>query len=314
MVLVVSSGTELDSLASRPSSWAGVVTGLLGLLLVLAGVLKAWSLAHEPWTGSRSSWLSAGEIVFEWMLAAWLISGRRSGLSRFAALVSFGAFAGISTGRWLAHASSCGCFGAVPIPPAATVGVDLLAIMGLLSIGVVGKPRRSVLHDGALSVFLVLTSGLVGTLASKSSYVALPPSESEIAIPTSGIVVLEPKHWIGKQFPLFDYVNIAAPLRSGTWTVLLYHSDCTQCQAAISSLSVHRSQIGAQSGGLAFLEVPPFTKSGEITFPANSLVGQISEAREWFIVTPVMLRVRDGVVVMAIKGDAVLAAANSGLP
>ena len=62
--------------------------------------------------------------------ALWLVSGAYSPVLKWSAVGLFVLFAAYNVHRWLGGYATCGCFGAVSIPPWLTLLVDL-GVIGL---------------------------------------------------------------------------------------------------------------------------------------------------------------------------------------
>ena len=135
------------------------------------------------------------------------------------------------------------------------------------------------------------------------------------------LVVLEPEKWAGQKFSLADHIDIGSQLNSGRWIVLLVHHDCDHCAAAVP-------RYVAEYGGplsppaynlrpptpdllppphLAVIEMPPFADAGDPPpwqLPPTVLSGRLDGTRDWFATTPVVLGIRDGIVISGKDGDA----------
>jgi hypothetical protein len=107
-----------------------------------------------------------------------------------------------------------------------------------------------------------------------------------------GLVILEPKQWIGKPLPIADAIDL--DLAQGEWIVLLHRHDCPDCQAAVP-----RYERLALQQRVALVEVPPYEELHASTTGAAHR-GRLSSDREWFVQTPAELRLQDGVV-LAVK-------------
>jgi hypothetical protein len=102
------------------------------------------------------------------------------------------------------------------------------------------------------------------------------------------LVVLEPEKWVGRRWPLLEYVDQRAELSVGRWQVVLYHHECPRCQAVLERLADVR-------GHLALVEVPPHG-GPPANAPPGAHLARLSETREWFVETPLVLTLRDGIV------------------
>jgi hypothetical protein len=110
------------------------------------------------------------------------------------------------------------------------------------------------------------------------------------------VVVLEPKEWVGRRFPLARHIHGIESLDEGAWTVLLYHHNCPQCEAALDALvqGPHRA-----SGRIALVELPPYSPrtAPQLAGCASCQAGRLDEARDWFAQTPVTLYLVNGTVI-----------------
>jgi hypothetical protein len=115
-----------------------VIRVVLGILLLAAAALKiyGWSGSTVPpvgWFSTPS--VQAVAIGWEVLLSLWLLSGVALTGSWLAAIGTFVLLAGISGYLgWIGQAT-CDCFGAIPASPWLAFGVDLAALLMLLSVG-----------------------------------------------------------------------------------------------------------------------------------------------------------------------------------
>ena len=91
---------------------------------------------------------------------------------------------------------------------------------------------RSSLAGPLVVAALWLAAGVPAAIAISS------PRIARLGNPGGGIergqtVLLEPGVWVGKRFPLLEYINAEEPLTAGTWFVVLYRPGCESCERAI---------------------------------------------------------------------------------
>lgn len=128
------------------------------------------------------------------------------------------------------------------------------------------------------------------------NYAPAALSDAGVVVGSGEIVVLEPKKWIGRRFPLLNYTSIGDRLREGDWRVLLYHHDCPNCQEAIATLRADVARAGNVQ--LALIEIPPYGERASGVFNSRPPIeGRLKAIKEWFVQTPVVLRLDDGRVV-----------------
>jgi hypothetical protein len=192
----------------------------------------------------------------------------------------------------------------VPVNPWYTTTLDLAIVLSLLHWRPKGQDvpfttnfRHLLVR--AVAVFAVwLAVGLPAAVA-MVHYADTTLSEAGDIIGNGKIVVLEPKKWVGKKFPLLNYIDIGGKLKDGMWLVILYHYDCPKCLDAVR----HWKQIAEKAGvhDVALVEMPPCRKPPSVIDSKGfTLVhGRLSDRQEWFAETPVVLTLRDGKIVEA---------------
>lgn len=116
------------------SGWRGVgyrlqVVFIGGVLLTAVGFKTSHHLTH-PFLDHP--WYSGPEIVLEWLLACWLLSGIAAQWARRATLLLFSGFILFLLYQLYEGADSCGCLGAIEISPVYTLIFDSILIAGLL--------------------------------------------------------------------------------------------------------------------------------------------------------------------------------------
>jgi len=110
-------------------------------------------------------------------------------------------------------------------------------------------------------------------------------------------VVLEPEKWIGKRFPVAGDIDIGTRLLKGSWIVVLYDHNCSKCQEAMPKYvrQAERLRNDSMATKIALVELPPYRASvPSANGPCEH--GRLSDAKEWFVTTPVEIRPRDGMV------------------
>ncbi len=122
-------------------------------------------------------------------------------------------------------------------------------------------------------------------------------SDAGSVMGNSNLVVLEPEKWVGKRLPVLNYIDIGEQLATGQWTVVFYHSGCTDCQAVLRDYK-RRARTETFISRIALVEVPPYGDYSEGSdLPGPTFIsGRLSEAKEWFVKTPLQVKLTDGVV------------------
>lgn len=108
---------------------------LLGILLTVAGSLKAHALVFDPLSQDGiiyAPWLHILAIEFEIVLGILLLGGFKSKLLWSISLLTFSWFSAVSLYLALTGQASCGCFGQVRVSPWLSLGIDLVVVAALL--------------------------------------------------------------------------------------------------------------------------------------------------------------------------------------
>lgn len=281
-----------------------VVRNLCAATLFTAAVFKTHELATQPVAGERWLWIAL--VNAEIVLAVLLSSGLLPRVTWWSAVATFTAFAFVS-GFHLANGSqSCGCFGAKAVHPAATLALDVILLVLLV---VYRRPQRSSVHArvvaspmrNTLAIGVMLSFTLASTIIASTFDPAVLDERGTI-VGEHRQVVLEPENWAGKQFPLLEHVNVADALRTGHWHVLIYHHDCPHCQAVLKQW---RSAPREERAHRAVIEVPPYAANAGLPMPEGVLVGRLADTHRWFITTPTMLTLSDGVVISSPEDEVI---------
>ena len=229
-------------------------------------------------------------VGVELLLAVWLLVGIYAREARMAASGLFLAFAGYACWRLVAGAGSCGCFGAVDVPPAVMLALDLLVVTALF-----GCPSTdAITKTGPLRWTMALTAALV-VPTTAAIFADRPVGPDGMA--ADGLVVLKPETWTGRPFPLLEHVAIPASLDSGRWTVVLYRHDCADCLRDLPRHEALAKRLAEERSGhrVALVSVPPHAGGAD---PSTAAVrGRLDQRRDWFVSVPAVVELRAGIVV-----------------
>jgi hypothetical protein len=280
-------------------------------LLVIAAALKAYHLFTDRtlavYHGAR--WRQTALVEYELLLALWLLSGIGLQWGRRIALVTFLGFGCYAFYLGLSGKASCGCFGKVQVAPWWTFGIDA-ALVVLLS---VWKPMRVrgdlELASGYVAfsarAFIVIIA-LFAVIGIPALLIGVRPAGLDMPIegtlPNNRIVVLKPEKWIGKPFPLTEYIDMVEreQLSRGSWIIVFYHYDCPVCQQAIPAYErlAEQLQSAKKDTRIALIEILPY---GPAALSSNFLCrpGRLNDSKEWFITTPTEVRITNGQVTAA---------------
>jgi len=281
-----------------------VVRMILGLVLLTAAGLKGYQLATEPTLEKgflTSRWFLILEVEFEIAFGLLLLSGLYRRLTWLAAIVCFSIFSLVTFYKGISGESSCGCFGKVEINPWYTLIFDLSAVITLLVFRpqTLHQPFRIYWRPTIILAVLVLLIGLPSAHV-MISYTPTTLNEDGFIEGEGNFVILEPKKWIGKQFPLFKYINISDMLSQGNWIILFYRHNCHKCLQAISKYREMANETVSNGNfmKIAFLELPPYEEiDAEIRASwAPYIKGKLDNRHEWYVATPIIMTLHNGQV------------------
>jgi hypothetical protein len=282
---------------------------LLGVLLVVAGGLKAHQLATEPVVTNGIQWLRALlilEMELEIAFGFWLIVGLLPRTTWLAAVGCFTVFCGVTLYKGIGGQTSCGCFGRLSVNPWYTLVLDVIAVAALLwrrpTSGRVASPvGRWRVRLGCVAG-LALVCGVPAGLAA-AMYEPARLSEDGQIIGDGRIVLLEPEQWVDKRWPLARYVDAGkAELSTGKWITVMYRHNCPHCKEELPQFTKNSRRFGRQRGiaddRVVMIELPPYAPEGKSLVPDDWTCqrARLSEDRDWFVETPVAVSLEDGAV------------------
>jgi thiol-disulfide isomerase/thioredoxin len=288
------------------------VRTILAAILIGAAVLKGYQLATEPVLGSgllSSRVFLIAVVEFEWLFGVWLLTGMYPKWTWRVALGCFGLFACVSLYKGLSGDASCGCFGRVTVSPWWTLTMDLAAVAALLlwtprerePDGEMARaePSRPIGSYGlGVLLSIVVFASVSGAVAMAGFHPAMLAEDGMIVGP-GDVVVLKPEKWVGKRFPLLDYIDVGGQLAHGDWLVLLYHHDCPKCLEILPSYALLAQQWANSLSRrrVALVEMPPYA-AGSVAFSmAPCVYATLNRDQEWFAATPITIRIKQGRVI-----------------
>ena len=279
-----------------------------GIVLLVATVLKIQQLLTEPII-SKGFWESWEffliQIPLELGLGLWLICGLFRKAGWLLGLIAFGGFIGVTLYKGLSGAESCGCFGMVKVNPWITLSVIDIPIFILLAIfrpngeKLFPPPWPNPVHFFAIAIpTFILLPIIEYTLITNK-----PPAK------TNKYEVADIKQWVNQNlWPMLGDIDIKAQLQTGLWVVLLYHYDCPDCAKAIPLYEeMHKSMKGNENAiNFAFIEMPPYgSEKQQLVSPDSEVArGKLSNAKKWFLQTPVVVVLDNGRAVKAWESTA----------
>ena len=299
-------GSNRTASVARPPTWRRLSARAIGrfiaaIVLIAAAAMKEYRILSRGY-GPGESWVMLLVIV-EAVIGLWLLSFWFADVSHYAAITCFAGFVGASAYLTIVGARSCGCFGAVNTGPAAITMLDAGVLVLLLATSRV--PARWSVRSRGPALSICLMAGFAGVGVARWDLLRLrSPAVTEVQgaeiriISQGGVTVLSPSKWIGSAFPLFDFVSDSVRLRHGTWRLVFYRHNCSDCQRHLPML------LSENVDHLAFVEVPPYSRVGEDLIPPSraDLHHTLANDREWFIETPTEIDLNDGRVAVVHVG------------
>jgi hypothetical protein len=277
-----------------------VFAALAAVLLVAAGLKAESVLGRGTAVVEPSAALAIAAAGLECIVAAWLLSGWAAVGARRVAMGLLGVFAGIAGWRLFTGAADCGCFGRLHVHPAWTFAFDLLALLGLWSLGRGARPPGN--GPGPLSggspvrfACALLLAAVIPTATFFAAGRLLEPRGGE------GLVVLEPETWPGKPLPVLEYVAdraSRAELGSGRWTVVLFNRDCHVCQEHLARLAreARVAPPGEAAGRLRVMDVASRDTPNAAAVPAALKQVALRQDVQYIVEVPVEVTIAGGIV------------------
>jgi hypothetical protein len=275
-----------------------VIPLIVGTLLFASAFLKAWG--GSDFRTIRVEFFYAF-IIFELTLAAACFVGFQPRRVRLLLFMLFACFAGYATYLLTTDAKSCGCFGAVTVPPVWTLSLDIFVLTLLWK----WRPQQDAADKRTIAAFGWMKWSVVyATMAMPATIVLLARqpavlSDEDSLVDMGSIVILEPETWVGQPLPIVSEVDVGHELTTGEWLVVLYHHDCQKCQQATPLYRERAVQL-AHAGDprrIALIETPPHAAQFSKLNTIPCLEGRLSDEREWFVQTPVEITLKEGKVV-----------------
>jgi len=233
-------------------------------------------------------------------------------IGRLAGLLLLGLFLPILVGDLLLGASSCGCFGAVAIPPWLTLIMDGGLFVALWYFG--GRDSRlkwrahessiPVLLAGLWTVAVFMLGFSVGVRPADRQQHSNGQIQSETglsSLPEEGYYLPEYASWLGKRWsdiPLSRWLTDVPDnwdAGHGERYILLYRKDCEHCHALMEMY--FSGELPAPVLAVAVPERTGFPSENLQPFVCDECFqAELPAGVDWFFKTPVLIRLADGVV------------------
>jgi thiol-disulfide isomerase/thioredoxin len=288
-----------------------IITVVTGLVLIVAAVLKIHQLLTEPIIskGFWESWLFfLIQIPLELGLGIWLVCGLFRKAAWMLAVLAFGLFIVVTLQKGLTGAESCGCFGRVKVNPWITLlAIDiplflLLVIFRPKGLKLLPPPWPKAAHFFGVAIPTFIAFGIIMPVL-----VFNKPLDK-----TDKYEVVRPNEWISptqnhEEWSMLKHIDIADSLRAGLVIVMFYSIECDTCHEAIPLYDqMGRDMVGNKDSiRFALIEIPPYASEKDDIVPVGTpcLRGLLDSSKKWYMQTPLVVVVQDGVAVKFWEGE-----------
>lgn len=288
-----------------------IITVVTGLVLIVTASLKIHQLLTEPIIskGFWESWLFfVVQIPLELGLGIWLVSGLFRKAAWMIAVFAFGLFILVTLQKGLAGAESCGCFGRVKVNPWITFSViDIPIFLGLVIFRPKGLKLLPPPWPKAVHFFGVAIPTFIAFAIIMPVLVFYKPPDKTDRYEVIRLAELISEARNHKEWSMLKYIDIAGSLKSNIVIVVLYSNECETCHKAIPLYDQTAREMAGNEEALrfAFIEIPPYASKQNLV-PADSpaLRGKLDSSKKWYMQTPVVVVLKDGLVGKAWEGEA----------
>jgi hypothetical protein len=322
----------LEAERGSRSDWQGSVGVALARVVVplwfaVGAVLKLMDLSPTHLPAAMIKWCGGLGIdlmfVLRFSIAAELIVAGvmvlLPPLARWIGVAMLTAFVPVLIGDLLLGASSCGCFGAVKVSPWVTIVTDVTFLLGLLVLGR-QEPRLAMTRD--LPTSKVLIAGVWSLLSVVVAFGLSAPAatvhdgsdggSAEVgsggapALPADGYYMPQYKDWIGRPFQELDVAswasNLPDDLDFGPQYVIFYRKDCEHCHELMALY--FSGSLERLTTAIAVPERHGFPTENLQPFDCPECrLAELPAGIDWFLQTPVLVRLAGGVVECASEVD-----------
>jgi len=281
-----------------------------GSLLLFSAGAKARQIAINPAAFLGGEWLKTAELLwlpFEAALGLWLLTNLRGRSARWVAASVFFIFSLATAYKWHSQETSCGCFGELAVRPSSMLVLDICMMISLVVAAQLSLQCGPTARRWALTA-LALAYG-VATAATGFGL-----GNAHVTISKDGVLVqqvLVPGDWVGHEMPLLDHIDVGDELRRGEWILLLYRHDCPQCQQVLATIADRHPPDACR---VCAVQVPPYGPESQhgVLSGRSLLRGRLNDKRNWFVPTPVLISLSDGMVKQVNIQDGAVDAAKRG--
>ena len=193
---------------------------------------------------------------------------------------------------------------------------DEKAFIGVLEIIASDKPNQYEIHIGGKHTLLLNAENLDDIILSirdsKKQTISVAeagqievtwtepkiPETTEDTTPATennqpSPAAVQPWDWL--QYVVED--DVREQLSHGLAVVLLYHHDCPVCAEMVPRYSQYYQQMtqqGENAFKIAFLAIPPYSKSGPVPEDTACILGTLTDRQNWQVISPYVVALLDG--------------------
>ncbi len=229
-------------------------------------------------------------------------------LARPVGLFLMGIFLPVIIGDLALGASSCGCFGGVQVPPWVTLVIDGGLFLGLWWFG---RHAQSLAYKKELPTLQLVVAGLwvvasfmIGFSAGGAAFGGAEPGgnssaeSGSVSLPADGYHMPDYEAWIGSSWddvPISTWITGEEVLGTAVEYVMFYRKDCEHCHELMEAWFADEPP-----GPTLAVSVPErggYPTENLQAFACDSCrLAELPLGVDWFLQTPILARLRDGVV------------------
>lgn len=312
--------------------WQGTIAVIVARVLVplwlaTGAVLKLLDMSPTHLPASMIKWCGGLGIdlmfVLRFTIAAELIVAGvmilLPPLARWIGVAMLLTFVPVLIGDLVLGASSCGCFGAIKVNPWITFVTDITFLFVLL---VFGRREPRLALTSSLPTSRVVVAGIWCVLSVVIAFglnahatvvdgdpvngpnvngAAAPP------LPADGFYMPQYDQWIGQLFVGLDIAswtsNLPEDIDLGPQYVIFYRKDCEHCHELMALY--FSGSLEQPTTAIAVPERDGFPTENLQPFECTECrIAELPSGIDWFLQTPVLVRLMDGVVECAAEVDA----------
>jgi hypothetical protein len=273
---------------ARP--WADLTMQTLGGVLCLAAVLKALN-AFTSQAADFASFSALVASVVELVVGAALFLRFRPSVSLYAGGLLFVLLAGVSWIGTIRGYASCGCFGAVALPP-----WILLVFDGAAAAALLWNMRTSGTWTEKQAIAFVaacIAIAYIGTAVGSVIYPRLGVVTSVLSpetIEAASTVIISPGEiQSGRRFPLMPYIQSDVDLSRGNWKIILAKPGCPRCEQRLRG-----GECQPDSQERVAVILAKETTGWALPERCKAVLGWLSSEKYWNFDAPLIIRLVDG--------------------